>query len=217
MSLQQSYHPQPPSDELSRALVSGAVRVMLCLMRDAYFDLLQKHIVTQEMDENDITEEWFVCLQQRWQQSALFSFVPIHEKQDKNEAKSRGKPPTVDFCFRSEWDKHYYFGAECKLVEANDQTLCQRYIENGVNRYVDGRYGQDFPEGAMLGYIRQTCCTDVATELRNRIGALKDHPSFQHTDVLLPLEECYISRHNRPKGISPFTLYHLLFGFENKI
>jgi hypothetical protein len=93
------------------------------------------------MDENEITEEWFVCLQLHWQSAGL-SLIPILEKPDKTKKRSnRGKPPTIDCCFRSEWHRQSYFGIECKLVEANDKMLCDKYVQNGVQRFVDCRYG----------------------------------------------------------------------------
>ena len=61
------------------------------------------------------------------------------------------------------------------------------------------------------GYVRQTKCSDVVNELRMRINALDDNPSFDKTELLIPFEEHYTSRHNRVEGLSPFTIHHLLF------
>jgi len=218
MSLHQlAAHSPLPSDDLSKILVPSGIKILLELIRDAYFELVQMRKIDLSMTENQITEEWYVCLQFIWPQSAAYhlKLAPIHQKEDESDRKSRrGSPPTIDFCFRAQWNRQAYFGAECKLIEANDKTLCDRYIENGVNRYIDGRYGQKFSKGAMLGYVRQTKCSDVAAEIRNRINRLAGSPQLVQTDKLLPFEDHYISKHSRLKGLSPFTVHHLLFLFE---
>ena len=218
MSLHQLAARYPlPSDDLSEILGPSGIKMLLELIRDAYFELVQMRKVDLSMTENQITEEWCVCLLLIWPQSNAYclGLSPIPQKEDESSRKSRrGSPPTIDFCFRAYWDRQAYFGAECKLIEANDKTLCDKYIENGVNRYIDGRYGQKFSEGAMLGYVRQTKCSDVAAEIRNRINSLAGSPQLIQTDVLLPFEDHYISKHSRLKGLPPFTIHHLLFLFE---
>lgn len=201
-----------PNDFLATLGPKG-VNLLLELMRDGYFDLRQKQKITLSMSENDITEELFISITQCWRYSRVpCSIIPVHEKQDKNRAAKRGKPPTIDFCFRGDWDKKAYFGAECKLLEANDKTLCDHYVSQGMQRYLDGKYSPKCPDGAMLGYVRQTACSDVANELKMRINALAEEPDFYKTDTLTPFEEHYLSRHNLAKGI--FTIHHLLFFFE---
>ncbi|MBN1690944.1 MAG: hypothetical protein JW901_07975 [Dehalococcoidia bacterium] len=209
------YSRPQPSAELTEALGPHVVKVMLCLMRDAYFDLVKKDVIDLTMRENQITEEWYDCLIIRWPRSSLYpTFRPHSQKEDESgKTSSRGNPPTIDFCFRAGWDRLVYFGAECKLIEATNKTLCNEYVENGVCRYIEGKYGAKFPEGAMIGFVRQTPCADVAVELQTRIVALDNASGFDRTNLLAPFEDHYVSKHNRAKGISPFTIHHLLFLF----
>ncbi|MCB0196017.1 MAG: hypothetical protein KDJ65_28965 [Anaerolineae bacterium] len=205
--------PTIPSD-LAQTLGIKGVQIILILIRDAYSDLLSLQCITSGMDENDITEEWFVCLQLHWRKTDI-SLVPIHEKGDKTNQKSkRGKPPTVDCCFRHQWHKHSYFGIECKLIEANNKILCDKYITNGVDRFLDCRYSSNCSQGAVLGYIRQTICLDVATNIEERLTQLSGNPSLNKTQQLLPFEEHYTSVHHRTACISPFTLHHFLLSFN---
>ena len=215
MSIRQSIQSKPPiPDDLARTLEGGGIATILRLIRDAYFDLVQKRIVSFAMDENEITEEWFVCLQLRWQSTGL-SLVPILEKPDKTKKRgNRGKPPTIDCCFRSQWHRQSYFGIECKLVEANDKTLCDKYVQNGVQRFMDCRYSSKCSEGAMLGYVRQTLCSDVAMQLHTKINALNTGYKLSQTNQMLPFEAHYVSKHHREKCLSPFTLHHFLLFFD---
>jgi hypothetical protein len=216
MSLLDLTGPRPlQPTELSRVLGPNGVRRLLELIRDAYFDLVQSRKVNGSMDENQITEELCIYIQKRQHQGGILSSVYlVHEKQDRTQAKDRGKAPTVDFCFRGEWRENVYFGAECKIVEADNKKLCDEYILNGVMRYVTGKYGWAFPEGAMLGYIRRTECEAVAAKLRTRVEQLEGSPALNRSDLLLPFQDYHTSCHRRVDGITPFfTIHHLLFLF----
>ena len=212
MSVRNLRHDKPkiPTD-LAEELGIKGVRVILALIRDAYLDLLDLQNITSSMDENDITEEWFIWLNLRWRKTDL-SLIPIHEKGDKTKRKSkRGKPPTIDCCFRNQWYKQSYFGIECKLIEANNKTLCDKYIIKGVERFLDCRYSSKCSHSAMLGYIRKTTCQDVATKIKDR---LSPSSTFSKTGQLLPFEEHYTSLHQRTACLSPFTLHHFLLSFK---
>ena len=216
MSLSDLTCPQPMQPtELSRALGPNGVRRLLELIRDAYFDLVQSRKVNRSMDENQITEELCIHIQKCQRLSGILpSVYVIHEKQDRTQAKGRGKSPTVDFCFRGEWLAEVYFGAECKIVEADNKKLCDEYVSNGLTRYIAGKYGQAFSEGAMLGYIRSTDCVAVAAELGKRVAQLQGSPDLLRSPLLLPFQDYHTSRHQRVAGITPsIMIHHLLFLF----
>ena len=44
-------------------------------------------------------------------------------------------------------------GVECKRVGAGEAALNQRYVTNGVNRFVTGQYGAGHDRGVMLGHV----------------------------------------------------------------
>lgn len=196
--------------DLLELLGSSGVRALLELMRDAYNELVSIRGDFSGMSENDITEEWYVQLVALWRSSKVpSSIVPIHEKQDKTKAAKRGRPPTIDFCFRGSWDTRAYFGAEAKLVEADDKKLCDEYVSAGVERYVSGKYNPVVAEGAMLAYIRRSRCADVAEAVKQRVVDLPGSPIFQKETTLLPFEDYYTSNH--VKNTRPFLVHHLLF------
>lgn len=196
--------------DLLELLGSSGVRVLLELMRDAYSELINIRDDFSGMSENDITEEWYVQLVVVWRVSRVpSSIVPIHEKQDKSKAAKRGRPPTIDFCFRGTWDKYAYFGAEAKLVEADDKELCDEYVNAGVERFLSGKYNPVVSEGAMLAYIRKSQCADVAEAVKQRVVNLPGSPILNKEIILLPFEDYYTSNH--VENTRPFLVHHLLF------
>ncbi|MBI5921502.1 MAG: hypothetical protein HY847_07595 [Betaproteobacteria bacterium] len=50
-------------------------------------------------------------------------------------------------------DEEAYLAVECKRVAHGDSTLNQRYVTNGVDRFVTGQYAAGHQWGMMLGYV----------------------------------------------------------------
>lgn len=213
MSIRKSIQPHPIPKDLAKELGTGGIKVILELIRDAYFDLVHANVIDLTLDENQITEEWYIWLLERWKSQTGMNLKPIYQKGDRTKAKKGKIPPTVDFCFRSSWHQQVYFGIECKLVEANSKSLCDKYIHNGLLRFINCSYSSNCSEGAMLGYIRQTKCSEVAIQLVTRIAILDGSPALHQSNSLHPFEDYYISRHNRTNCISPFTIHHFLLIF----
>jgi len=50
-------------------------------------------------------------------------------------------------------DEEAYLGIECKRVGHGESTLNQRYVSQGVDRFVTGQYSTGHHWGMMLGYV----------------------------------------------------------------
>jgi hypothetical protein len=212
-----SHHARPsvPKD-IARELGSAGLSCLLQLMVDAYRDLEVRQWVQADTGEDAITEEWLVHILLRWRQRPEMSWVPLQQKQDATRAKSVGKPPAVDFCFRDGLDFRVYFGAECKLLDAGNNTYLKAYLddEKGIGRFLSGRYASCSGAGAMVGYVRSGSCDEVAASLGMAIQALKGKPRLEKSHLLSVFNQLYESRHSRACPVAEFLCYHLLFGFN---
>ncbi len=197
-------------EDLAQELGAHGIMVLLGIICKAYENLRAYRKVTPQMDEPKITEELFVELQLIWKETDL-TLVPFHEKPDKKR-KKRGRAPTIDFCFRHRWYKNSYFGAECKILEENNNRLYNLYIEEGVYRYLSGKYGENCSAGSMIGYMRIGNGTEIINEVRTRIKKL-DSSEMQKADSIGKFTQHYKSRHRRKVGRSPFHIHHLFFSF----
>lgn len=93
-------------------------------------------------------------------------------------------------------DEDAYLGVECKRVANGDSSLNQRYVTQGVSRFVTGQYAAGHHWGMMLGYVLKfpsaVLVTDIDTRIRKIYGetAMLDlidvHPDSlsMHTGVL---------------------------------
>jgi len=215
MGLADQVRPSVPKD-IVKELGPAGVACLLQIMADAYLDLKARRWVRMDSSEDSITEEWYVYVLERWKQTPAISCFPIHQKQDTTRAKTRGRPPTVDFCFRDCFDACSYFGAECKLLDGGNETHLAAYLDRrkGIGRLLDGRYSAASSAGAMVGYVRTGECETVAASLKQAMTMLEETPSLQRSALLSRLYHLYESRHNRPSPLRKFLCYHFLLGFE---
>ena len=202
--------------DLAKQLGDQGIRQLLTILATAYQDLYDRRWVGADSSEDSITEEWFVHILKRWRSENAFGLVPIHQKQDMQKEKSRGRPPTIDFCFRDEFFPDSYFGAECKLLDQGSSTHLKNYLDDkeGIGRFLSGKYAAHTGTGAMVGYVRHGDCNIVAEDVADGVKKLKGNPNFKRSTPLPGFDQLYESKHRRNIGISPFICHHLLFAFK---
>ena len=79
-------------------------------------------------------------------------------------------------------DEDAYLGVECKRVSPQDATLSQRYVSQGVDRFVSGQYAAGHHWGLMLGYVLHLPVANLVGDRRasaktlRRICEDRNHP-----------------------------------------
>lgn len=68
-------------------------------------------------------------------------------------------------------DEEAYLGVECKRVAHGASTLNQRYVTQGVNRFVIGQYATGHHWGMMLGYVLKLPSAALIAAIDSRIRA----------------------------------------------
>ena len=179
---------------------------------EAYKELRASGRVTSIMSETEITEELFVELLDVWKKANI-TLKPVHEKSHGKRKKGRGKTPTIDFCFRHKWNPNSYFGAECKLLEENNSELYKLYVDEGVNRYLSGKYGEKCSVGSMIGYIIIGNTAEIINKVKIKVDELSNISNMKKSDSINGFTEHYKSVHERSVGDTPFHIHHLFFPF----
>lgn len=204
-----------PVDLAKRIGKNGVVEV-LSVMWQGYDDLRTENVITSDMNENSITQEWYLRVNERWHQENRASRIsvrlsPTVQYEDDTLAKTRGQSPAIDFCFRA-WNKDEgYFGAECKNLYDHDKKHIKRYVSTGVNNYTSGRYGSKSTVSSMIGYILTGDISQIADDLCKEIAETK--PRTNLTRVFGTRDSQYKTTHIRTLDGELITLYHLLFDF----
>lgn len=204
-----------PVDLAKRIGKNGVVEV-LSVMWQGYDDLHAENVITSDMNENSITQEWYLRVNERWHQENRASRIsvrlsPTVQYEDDTLAKTRGQSPAIDFCFRA-WSKDEgYFGAECKNLYDHDKKHIKRYVSTGVNNYTSGRYGSKSTVSSMIGYVLTGDISKIVDDLCKEIATTK--PRTNLTRALGTRDAQYKTTHVRTLDGELITLYHLLFDF----
>lgn len=207
-----------PDDLAKRLGVSGVNEILFTLWK-GYHDLVADAsiTITDKADEDDITQEWYGKISQRWSNEnrattlKINSIGPVHQYQDSTLKKDRGYKPTIDFCFR-DWDtSNSYFGVECKNLYNHQKRKIKRYVETGIKNYTSGRYGSQSSESSIVGYVLSGKISEIVTELISEIA--ETTPISNLSRELRYAEPQYASKHSRFTDKSEITLHHLFFDF----
>jgi hypothetical protein len=116
-----------------------------------------------------------------------------------------------------------FFTVECKRLRVLSQTglrnLADKYAEEGVQRFVDGKYSAGLPCGGMVGYVMDNktsrALASIQSEIANRSTALKlpaRHSIRVPSAVLRHYEWSADTFHKRTDG--EFLVHHLLLGVK---
>jgi len=113
-----------------------------------------------------------------------------------------------------------FFTVECKRLRvstgAGIRQLADKYVEEGVQRFVDGRYSSGLPCGGMVGYVMDNEMSKafdaVKTAIRVRRKKVKLRARSLHApSAVLPNYEWSADTRHTVKD-SDFTVHHALLG-----
>ncbi len=202
--------------DLANKLGKNGVIEILSVLWAGYYVLRADNIISSGMDENEITEEWFMRVNKIWHREnrALrlsVELAPVLQHGDKALAKSVGQPPTIDFCFRTWKIKDEYYGVECKNLYEFDQSCIKRYVKTGVGNYISGRYGSSSSVSSIAGYILSGSSDRIISDLKTEMSSLSPHMNL--TKELLIEDKQYKSMHVREIDGICITIHHLFFDF----
>ncbi len=206
----------PMPVDLAKHLGTGGIAELLSVLWRGYDELHKANCITSDMSENTITQEWALWVQSIWYSEnraarIAICLAPATQYEDCTLAKTKGSPPTIDFCFRS-WDLNAsYFGAECKNLYDHDKAHIERYVSTGVRNYTSGRYGSKSSVSSLVGYILSGKIPEIVDELKNEM--VKTSPRQNITRDMSSIDPQYKSVHLRTWDSRIITIYHLFFDF----
>lgn len=113
-----------------------------------------------------------------------------------------------------------YFGVEAKILVIDGvasytaASTVSDYVDEGIQRYVDGRYARMLPAAAMIGYVLTGATKDLVLRINERIRSRPvpcDVELAPHAGPVLP--DHHASVHPRVQG-GPIRLHHALITFQ---
>lgn len=95
---------------------------------------------------------------------------------------------------------------ECKIV-INKKTSIRRYIEDGIERFTDGRYAWGMRHAMMLGYLKEDI--ELSTDLKKNLESLQKNTQY--------IEYLSSTLHQVQTTIHPRNWVHPEYGQSSEI
>jgi len=118
-----------------------------------------------------------------------------------------------------ECDEDIYYAIECKRLNKYSQKITG-YVEEGIYRFVDGKYSSKMPLACMIGFIEKNDPNIIVNKINIK---LKDDTSIVTIQELNKyhiqddFENSYLSKHERKNLEDIIDIYHLMFDYTSLI
>ena len=114
----------------------------------------------------------------------------------------------------NEADEDIYFSIECKRLNNEGQSP-QKYVTDGIKRYIVGKYSEKMPIAGMIGFIEDNILV-YNDEINKTLEKNTTIPTEQYLTIKDNSTNTYKSIHQRNKN-NTIQLYHFLLEFEGII
>ena len=129
--------------------------------------------------------------------------------------------PRIDIKISGGWVyEDIYYGIEGKiLVETDWQTrreygLRARYIDTGIDNFVNGRYSPEVPRGCVVGYVVQGDTFNIGQRINDLLlHRGRNDESLKNRHSINSCSDCYQSVHIRTADKKKLELYHVHLSF----
>ena len=113
-----------------------------------------------------------------------------------------------------------YFAIECKKIDTKTgrSSLRQKYIEDGLSRFINGKYAKEENFGGMIGYVVEGDIVETSSDMKRRVREYRYVQGKEHLldKTCVSYQGSFQSEHIRENNLGNIHIYHLLFDFEKK-
>lgn len=173
------------------------------------YDIVKKDKTAINNSENEITEKLVWNLKNNTQISFLYQKRSIDViLRPKEQVKIDEKyEPDIKFILGT----RIWLHVETKRIYKNGNWSTSEYVskEDGIGRFLSGKYSRNDKESGMLGYIQGGNFSSIIQDLKSRIDSIDCESSGEITEV----NNCYLSTHRRQEN-SSIRIYHLFLHFS---
>lgn len=80
----------------------------------------------------------------------------------------------IDIKIIYNFNENEYFGIECKRVTSKNKKLAEKYIKDGIMRFVNGKYSPGHDYAAMLGFVIDANITKCINLIQNYLNSTQE-------------------------------------------
>ncbi len=159
--------------------------------------------------ENKITDQlaWMLCCDPRSRGNWLV--IPQHKllaSDVKGDVVTKGY---IDFAIFFDLNQENYIAYECKRLNvpfpSGSKSLSDKYVSEGLMRYVSAQYAQELPFGVMVGYVLDGNAPKAIDAVKNQIKKKSSPLHCYSSPLTVDLSAVsfiarFSTRHSRPSG-----------------
>jgi hypothetical protein len=123
--------------------------------------------------ENKITDQLALMLKQDPRSRGIWRVVPQYKLLASDMAGDVVTKGFIDFVVFFDLNEENYIAYECKRLNVSFpsgfQTLADKYVDEGMMRYVSAQYAQELPLGIMIGYVLDSDSKKAYLAVKNQI------------------------------------------------
>jgi hypothetical protein len=144
-----------------------------------------------QSEENKITDQLALMLQRHPDSRKRWLIEPQHKLLDSDSSGDVVTKGFIDFALFFTLDQETYIAYECKRLNVHFpsgfQTLADKYVDEGVMRYVSAQYAQGLPFGVMIGYVLDSdtpkALNAVKRQIKNKTSKLLCPPPINLPEI----------------------------------
>lgn len=171
---------------------------------------------TTDDKEDDITDRLVVemrrdgIVRDKWRVEREYQLLPENEKGEIPEK------PSIDMVVLFTLQQSVYLAYECKRLRvtfpSGFQHLADRYVEEGMMRFLVGKYAPGLLFGTMLGYVMDSNVDSAVQNVRDAIYqrevALRCNKTVETLSAAGVMMRMRTIHNIKKLGESPFTMHH---------
>jgi len=128
----------------------------------------------------------------------------------------------IDIKIIYSFNESEYFGIECKRVAGGGsrsaKKLAQKYVADGVMRFVIGKYSPDHDWAAMIGFVLKGEISDCIKLIRNNLTSTKIDTCIEEDwspeDKFGYYKDIYRTGHRQKDRATRMTILHLFLAIK---
>lgn len=172
--------------------------------------------------ENKITDQLAVMLQRSPCSRSNWLIIPQYKSLDKDFNGDVVTKGFIDFVVFITLDQEVYIAYECKRLNvkfpSGFKSLADKYIDEGVMRYISAQYAQGLPFSVMIGYVLDNdipiAIDAISKQIKKKAGKLccNSNPKIKKLPAVSFIRR-FSTFHNRPE--KDIEIQHLLLPLHN--
>jgi hypothetical protein len=192
------------------------LRSALALLVEGWARLKTKKLVTPHVKEDDITA--YLSYEMKLAQRHSISDIINWDAQVGTQSNPEDPLEMLKIDIKFRWveypnDNDRYLAAEAKKLRGKGASLAGEYVDEGVMRFVDARYGRGHDYGIMMGYVIIPSVSRAIRSVQHAMGTrqvkTRECSPLRHSNLLCAHPYTYHSGHLQNGTKVKITLVHL--------